>query len=177
MAWPRMLSIAVTVLGLAGGLVVGGGLPPSPATLAREAGQAADNARIAQDNLAKAERDTRALAEIARHVLEQVEASRRLLATQLDIEASSRSSAALSEQLEDNIASIHRSIRRVAVRLTSLSRAAATSGAQAEGSADAAARLEARLTDLKRLFDELIEQSRELDRKARGYEQLRDGPS
>lgn len=158
-------------------VIVGGGAPPDPARLARVASAAADNAAEAADNIAVARRDTEALATISDNVLRQLDASRRLLKVQLEIEESSRSSADASGALGTNIRGLKETLTNLKKRLETLSLLAGDAGDQSRAAAAGARTLRASLDELKRRYDRLIEESRELNRKARGYAELKDGPS
>ncbi|MFP5299165.1 MAG: hypothetical protein ACLGHL_09285 [Actinomycetota bacterium] len=175
----RLLRIAGPVAAIvltAWAFAIGGGLPASPGSLLSSARSAADNVTIAAGNLRRAERDTRALIEIAENVRSQLESSQRLLETQLAIEEMSRGSLRRSQRLNEQIEAMHREIVRLGERLGSMSDLATRTGGQAEASATAAQRLQGALDRLRKRFEELIDESRELNRKARGYEEFRDGP-
>lgn len=167
-----VVAVALTVWAL----LIGGGLPASPGSLLSSARTAADNVTVAARNLQRAERDTRALVEIAQNVESQLRSSERLLETQLSIERMSRRSLERSRRLNTWIGTIRREIVRLGDRLSAMSDLATRTGGQAESSADAAGRIQDALDDLQRRFEALIEESRELNRKARGYEEFRDGP-
>jgi hypothetical protein len=171
----KWLSAACTTVAVVAGLAIGGGLPPPPATLAREARAAQRNAAIAARNIARAESDTQALTTIAENVVRQVAASRRLLETQLEIEDASRSSARSTGLVRRRIGSLHDAIRSLGDRLEALSGDTEETGDQAGAAAGAARRLEATLRNLRARFDRLIEESRELNRKARGFQELQGG--
>ena len=172
----RWLSAAVTVVALTWGLALGGGLPPSPATLAREAREAERNVRIAARNVAEAEADTRALTLIAENVARQVAGSRRMLRTQLEIERTSRAGAEHTISMRRRITSLRAAIRSLVRRLAALSATTAATGAQASDAAGAAGRLQDTLARLRARFDRLIEESRELNRKVHAFDELRERP-
>ena len=106
----------------------------------------------------------------------QLETSERLLATQLRIERASRAGAERSEALTDDIDRIRRVLDSLEVRLVKTSELSESTTSVAESSSAAADELERTLDVLQARFDELVRESRELNRKAHGYSELRDGP-
>lgn len=172
----KMVAGTVTLAGLVGAVAIGGGVPLSPAAIARGTGTAADNVERAVANTRDAVKSTDALRRIANAVDEQVAASHRLLEIQLEIEQSSRAGGRESVALARSVAAIQRSLRRLRARLAALSTASAEAGDNSENAASAAGDLSAALSELEDRFDVVVKQSRRLDRKARGYRELRDGP-
>jgi hypothetical protein len=159
-----------------GAVVQGGGKPLSPAEIARATTRAADNAAQAANNTKSAAGDTEALATIARNVQSQLDTSRRMVATQLRLEASARRGARQSAAVQTGIAEIHRIISALLRRLTTMTAVAEHTADQGEAAADAARALDHMLSVLEAKFDEVIVQSRELNRKARGFSKLRGRP-
>lgn len=174
--WLKVASVVLTAGLLIAVVAIGGGAPPDLASIASRSSEAAGNLEAANRNISRAVRDTEALVEIVSSVGEQLEASERLLETQLQIERSSRSSADRSEELTEKIRSVGARLRELRDDLSSVAGLARRAGDVTETSADSAERLQATLRRLRLRFDRLIEESRELNRKARGYEELRDGP-
>lgn len=168
--------LGVSALLVIWAIAIGGGLPPPPGELLSAARSAASNVAVAADNLERAERDTRALVKIARNVRSQLDSSERLLETQLEIEEMSRSSLRRSRAMSQRILGIDRAIEELGERLRQMTSLATQTGGQAEDAADAAGVLQRTLDELRKRFERLIEESRELNRKARGYEEFRDGP-
>lgn len=174
--WFRAISAGIVVAAISGAVAIGGGSPPDLTRMAARSSEAAANLEEANRNIARAVRDTRALASIVSSVGDQLDASRRLLETQLRIESTSRSSAERSVELTTSIRSVRDRLEEVRADLATLARLAGRAGTLTQSSADSAAPLQTSLRRLHKRFDELIEESRELNRKARGYEELRDGP-
>lgn len=174
--WLKTISAVTVVVAISGAVAIGGGSPPDLTRMAARSSEAAANLEEANRNIAGAVRDTRALASIVSSVGDQLDASRRLLETQLRIERTSRSSAERSAKLTASIRSVRDRLEEVRADLGTLARLAGRAGTLTRSSADAATPLQASLRRLRERFDELIEESRELNRKARGYEELRDGP-
>jgi methyl-accepting chemotaxis protein len=172
----RIVSWVIAIGSLVGGLAIGGGVPPSPAHLARAAGDAADNTSRARSNTASAVESTEALATIARNVYRQLQASRRMLTTQLEIERSSRAGLRHARTLVDRIARIRTAIKDLAARLADVAELSEDATATSETSARAADLLATKLRRLDARFDIVTRESRELNRKARGYRRLRDKP-
>ena len=169
-------SAVLTVGLLAGAVAIGGGHPISPARIAATTSEAARNAARAQENTQRAAESTRALVTIAENVESQVRSSRRLLETQLELEENARVGAERSGDLQagiDGIRGALMSLRDDIAALTSLSERTVSHG---EDAAAAGAEIEARLSALEQRFQQVIEQSRRLNRKARGYQEARDGP-
>ena len=170
----KIFSAVLTALLLVGAVVIGGGTPLSPGKIADATSMAADNAKEAAVNTAKAERSTRALADIAEDVRSQLDSSKRLLEIQLGLEDSSRDGAERAELLEDDIAAIGRELLALQRAAEALSEASGDAGGQVKTLAGSATDLEQEIAALGERFDEVVKQSRELNRKARGFDQLRD---
>jgi hypothetical protein len=172
----RWLSLFVTLALLGGAIAIGGGTPLSPATIARRAETAAENSRIAERNTETAARDTRALAKIARDVGSQLESSRRMLHIQLEIERSSRSTAERSSRLRNAIGAIERTLSTLETPLRKLAEIAERGMGAARTNAAVADRLREQMSTLIARYRVVTRESRELNRKARGYEKLREDP-
>jgi methyl-accepting chemotaxis protein len=157
-------------------LAIGGGSLPRPDRLASLASEAARNTREAAANIKLAVEDTEALATIADNVRSQLDASERLLDTQLTIEEASREGARRSRALTDDVDRIRKVLARLRDRLIETSRLSEETTSVADSSASSADELEHTLDVLRARFDELVGESRELNRKAHGYSELRDGP-
>jgi hypothetical protein len=158
-------------------VAIGGGVPLAPEEVADATARAADNARIAATHTERAARYTEALAAIARNVRSQVETSRRLLATQLRLEESARDSGHRSADLQRGLADVRSLLARFETKLGALTRLSSTTTSDSEASARAASHLLSTLRALERRFQVVTRQSRELNRKARGYDEIRDGPA
>lgn len=175
-ALTRGFSIGLTValLGVAG--AVGGGTPLSPAQIADATRQAAENSEAAAANTDRAARDTRALATIMENVQSQVDTSRLLVRTQLELQESSQRGAERSAELARGIEQVRKALTSLRVRLAGLVTISNGASATARESSDSASRLAGSLRRLRARFDEVVKQSRRLNRKARGYSKLREGP-
>ncbi|MEA2432620.1 MAG: hypothetical protein QOG54_77 [Actinomycetota bacterium] len=172
----KILSGLLTIGLSLGAIVQGGGKPLSPAEIAQATRRAADNARQAAENTKAAADDTDALATIAVNVRSQLDTSERMLATQLRLEASSRRGAARSADVQAGIRAIERIISALERRLVAVTDIAEHTAVQGEASAGAAEVLDRVLRILGAKFDVVVEQSRELNRKARGFSKLRGRP-
>jgi chromosome segregation ATPase len=172
----KIASVIVTVVLTVVAVAIGGGSLPRPDRLASLASEASRNTREAAANIKRAVDDTEALATIADNVRTQLDASERLLETQLTIEEASREGARRSRALTDDIDRIQRVLARLRDRLIATSRLSEETTSVADSSAASADGLEHTLDVLRARFDELVEESRELNRKAHGYSELRDGP-
>lgn len=172
----KVASIVASVVFGAGAVAIGGGHPLSPARIAESTSAAARNADEAEENTSRAATSTNALLTITRNVDRQVRSSRRLLEIQLQLEESSRRGAARSIDLQGGIERVRRglaSLRDDIAILTRLSRATVESGRAAAAAGTA---VEARLATLERRFREVVRQSRRLNEKARGFQEIRNGP-
>ena len=172
----KIASGAATVVCLVGAIAIGGGHPVSPARIAATTSEAASNAAEAERNTERAADSTRAILTIAQNVQSQLRSSRRLLQIQLRLEDNARVGSERSRDLQAGIEDIRTAL--VALRgdiaaLTALSERTVSSG---EDAAAAGTAIENRLDALRERFDEVIEQSKRLNRKARGYDRARDGP-
>lgn len=170
----KIFSAVLTSLLLVGAVVIGGGTPLSPGKIADATSMAARNAEAAAENTARAERSTRALAEIAEHVRSQLDSSRKLLEIQLGLEDSSRDGAERAKLLERDIAAIGSELFALQRAAEALSDASGDAGGQVDALAGSATDLEQEIAALGRRFDEVVEQSRELNRKARSFDRLGD---
>ncbi len=157
---------------LAGAVAIGGGVPLSPAAIARSAGEAADNLDRAEANTRRAAEDSEALARITRNVSSQVDTSRRLLETQLEIEATSRAGSGLSRSLLRELAGLRSTLQSVEGRLRSVATLSNRVTAEARTSAAAAGNLREALNVLQDRFDVALRQSRKLNQKARAYDEV-----
>jgi hypothetical protein len=172
----KVVSAALSAVFIVGAVALGGGHPLSPAEIARNTRRAADNAARAAANTRRAAGDTRALATIANNVSSQLETSRKMLATQLRLEASSRRGATRSSEVRDGIRRLGELIAALERRLVRVTSVAEDTAARGEGAARAARDLERMLSLLGARFDEVVSESRELNRKARGFSRLRGRP-
>lgn len=170
---PKLASIVATVAFALGALALGGGTPLSPATMARVAGEAAANSRIAAENTRRAVVHTRALNTIAENVKSQLNASEHMLTTQLELEESSRSSVERSLDLARSLDQIERSLRALHTRLSAITGLSEDTVVDGRAAANAAIELDAVLETLRDRFEKVMDESRELNRKARGYERAR----
>ncbi|HYI46229.1 MAG TPA: hypothetical protein VE174_12300 [Actinomycetota bacterium] len=176
MTQPKAISLALSGAILVLALSVGGGVPLSPARIADATSRAAENSAVAARNTERAANDTEALATIARNVRSQVETSRKLLETQTGLHNSSKLGAARSEEIANGIASIQRALNGLRTKIQGLTRSSSQAAGFAERSSDAAEGLAITLRALRDRFDTVVKESRKLNRKARGYSELRDGP-
>ena len=172
----RILSSVITASLVAGAFIIGGGTPLSPQKIADATTEAAEHAKAAAENTAEAERSTRSLAAIAADVRSQLDSSEKLLEIQLGLEASSRDGARQAAALEGDIAAIGRQLAELQRAAEALSGASAQAGGQVEVLAGSATELEREIAALGERFDRVVKESRELNRKARGFEKLRDLP-
>lgn len=172
----KAASVAVTLVTLGGALSIGGGIPLSPARIAAATNEAAENSAAAADNTDRAAESTRALATISRNVQSQVDTSRLLLETQTKLKASSQRGAARSKDIARGVSDIRKALDALARRVEKLTEFSGGAASTAQRSAGAAGRLAGTLRALRLRFDEVVKQSRRLNRKARGYEEARDGP-
>ena len=172
----KIVSALATVAFLAGAIAIGGGHPVSPARIAATTSEAARNAAEAERNTQEAAESTRALATIAENVASQVESSRRLLEIQLRLERSARDGAARSQDLQKGIDEIRRVLQSLRGKIATLTDLSGRTVASGQRAADAGDAIEARLRVLEARFEEVIKQSRRLNRKARGYDEARGGP-
>ena len=170
----KIASAVATALFLVGAFLIGGGTPLSPGEIADATSMAADNAKEAAENTARAERSTRALKDIAEDVQSQLESSEKLLEIQLGLEDSSRAGAERARLLERDIEAIGRELLALQRAAEGLSEASGDAGSQVEILAGSATDLENEIAALGRRFDEVVKESRELNRKARGFEKVGD---
>lgn len=166
----RGVSIGASVVMLGGAVAIGGGAPLGIGTLADKTSDAARNATIAADNTSDAVASTEALGSIARSVKSQLDSSERMLETQLRIEKATEVSSDAARDLAAQIERIRAALNRLRADLTQLATLAEASGAATASTAAAAARLGAEIDSLSERFDRVVEESRELNRKARTYE-------
>jgi hypothetical protein len=171
----KAICIVLTLALMAGAIAIGGGVPLSPGAIARSTTDAARNSRIAARNTLEAARRTEALGRIARNVGRQVAASQRLLRTQLRIEESTAAGVGNARQLTRDVSILERTIRDVEDRLADLSSLSSGVTASSRAAGSAAGALDSSLDALEVRFAEVVRQSRRLNRKARGYEQLTGG--
>jgi methyl-accepting chemotaxis protein len=167
------LSLLLTGLFLMLAVAVGGGTPPSPGAIASAASEAADNLERAQANIRAAAEDTEVLASIAEDVDSQLQSSRRMLETQLDIEQSSKEGLAISRDLAGSIEDVAKALQGLEGKLRALSEDSAEVTGSSESIELAARNLDSRLDVLIDRFKVVTRESRELNRKARGLEGLR----
>ena len=170
----KIASAVITALLLFGAVLIGGGTPLSPSEIADATRGAARNSELAAENAARAERSTRAIAEIAENVRSQLHSSEQLLGIQLTLEGSSRRGAQRALSLEQDIEAIGERLRLLQRAAAALSGASADAGTQVDSLAVSATDLEEEIAGLGRRFDEVVKESRELNRKARGFERIRD---
>ena len=172
----KVTSVVTTVL-LAGiAIAIGGGHPLSPALIAESTSEAARNAAKAEKNTTEAAESTRALLTIARNVDSQVRSSRRLLEIQLRLEASSKRGARRSLDLQHGVERVRKALEALREEIAALTRLSESTVSSGLAAADAGDGIEAQLSVLERHFEEVVRQSRRLNKKARGYEEVRDGP-
>ena len=169
----KVTSIVATLAFALGAVVLGGGKPLSPATMVRVAGDAAANSRIAAENTRRAAVHTEAFTTIAENVRSQLNTSEHMLQTQLELEASSRSSVKRSLGLARSLDQIESSLRSLRTRLSAIASLSADTVVDGEAAADAADDLDSVLETLRERFEQVMDESRELNRKARGYERAR----
>lgn len=170
------LKIAATLLSgvlLLGAWAIGGGIPLTPRQLATATEEAVSNARIAARNTRRAAEATEAVAQITRNVAAQLDTSRRLLRTQLTIEGTSREGVDIARSLTARIEEIADALADLDRRLRSLSRLAAAAGGRVRTVAAAAGSLDMTLDRLRARFDDVVDESRELNRKAKAFGEVR----
>lgn len=172
MTRPTLISWVVAgALGV-GAVVVGGGTPLPPREIADNTRAAAANASEAADNTDAMATDTESLATIAGNARRQYQISKRLLETQLEMEESARSSIDKSRALHEGLRGIGRELATLLTRLRSIASYSDESTTSAERSVAAATSLEATLSRLSARFEAVVRESRELNRKARGYDRV-----
>lgn len=157
-----------------GAFIIGGGTPLSPAEIADATRAAADNSKIAAQNTRAAAGSTRALGDIAADVRSQLGSSEQLLEIQLGLEESSRSGAERAAGLERDLAAIGRELSELEDAAAELSSASGAAGDQVGLLSDSATDLERALARLEQRFARVVKESRELNRKARGFAKLKD---
>ena len=172
----KIASVALAVVFGCIAVAIGGGAPLSPAAIANATSDAARNVKVAEENTAEAARDTEDLAVIARNVKAQHATSTRMLDIQLSIEDATRDAASSARELNVALAGIGEALRRVESDLGQLSELASLSGSTVDATALRAAELQQVIDLLQARFVQVTRQSRELNRKARGYQEVRDGP-
>ncbi|MDQ3986776.1 MAG: hypothetical protein M3280_09800 [Actinomycetota bacterium] len=168
----KVVCALVAALMLAGAIAVGAGAPLSPGAIAQSARDAAANLDVAEKNIEGAVEDTEALAEISRSVQSQVQASRRLLQIQLRIERASRKGTDLSTSLTSNIRLLSKALARVEGRLRLVASQSDRVTTAASSSESAASVLKDTLNELGARFQVALKESRELNRKARAYDEI-----
>lgn len=173
MSAPKVISIAATLVFALGAGALGGGEPLSPVTMVRVTRDAAANSRIAAENTHRAAADTKAFQTIAENVRSQLNTSRHMLTTQLDLESSSRSSVRRSIDLARSLEQMERSLQALRRRLAAIASLSEDTVVDGQAAAEAGAALDSVLKTLRHRFEEVMDESRELNRKARGYERAR----
>ena len=169
----KVVSVALTIAFGAGAIAIGAGAPLSPGRIAKVTGDATRNLEEAQRNIRGAVESTEALARIERNVSSQLETSRRLLATQLGIEDSSKRGVELSRKLVGHIADVGGELDALVDRLERVASLSRDVSAQAEASDAAAVSLEETLDHLIERYRVAVRESRELNKKARAFEEIR----
>jgi hypothetical protein len=119
---------------------------------------------------------TEGFALIAHNVRSQVHSSETLLRIQRGLEESSVDTAGTSIELRKALQALAREFSRTAAPLTRVNDLAEQTAAAGVASAGSAERLFGALLGLRARFDKVVKESRELNRKARGFAELRDGP-
>lgn len=169
----KLVSVVLTVAFAGGAIAIGAGAPVSPARIAKVAGDATRNLKEAQANIDEAVGSTEALAEIERNVSSQLATSRRLLETQLSIESTSEEGVELSRQLVDRIDAVGTELSGLVERLRDVAATSEDISGTARSSERAASELQATLDRLIARYEVAVRESRELNKKARAYEQVR----
>jgi hypothetical protein len=172
----KVLSIAISLAAIAGAVVVSDRAPLTPAHLVRTTRDARINLDRAEENTDETVESTEGFALIAHNVRSQVQSSETLLRIQRGLERSSVETAATSIELRKALAGLARDFSRAAAPLDRVNRLAQETAAAGVASAGAAERLFGALLGLRARFDKVLKESRELNRKARGFAELRDGP-
>ena len=172
----KIAAIAITLVLIGVAVAIGGGAPLSPAKVASALEDAAHNVRAAEENTAKAAASTRALITIARNVDSQVRSSRRLLETQLRLEGSARHGARRTNDLRAGIDGITAALIEVKHHLQELAGLSPATVSAGERSASRGESVGSALAKLRSIFRKVVHESRELNRKARGYQRLTDRP-
>jgi hypothetical protein len=163
-----VLAVALAI----GAVAIGGGTPLSPRQIADNTRAAADNAARAAHNTGLMVSDSESLATIAANARSQYQTSQRLLETQLAMESSSRSGADRSRALHDRLRRIGAELASLLVRLRSLSEYSDDTTANTSEATVAASSLDAAVGRLAERFEQVVRESRELNRKARGYDRV-----
>ena len=172
MTRPATISWVVAGILATGAVAIGAGTPLPPREIASNTRAAAGNAAEAADNTNVMASDTEHLATIAGNARRQYQISKRLLQTQLEMEESSRSSIEESRELHEGLRGIGRELADLLERLRKIARYSDASTTSAGAATSAASSLEATLERLSARFEAVVRESRELNRKARGYERV-----
>ena len=170
---PKAASGLATLALVVAAVGVGAGKPLSPARIANLTSEAADNLRIAVSNTEDAVRATEALATIEKNVQSQLATSRRLLETQLGIEESSKAGLDISRGVADRIGAVAGALEGLVGRLRDVGSLSSSVTGSAEAGEAAAEDLEAALDHLIARYEVAVRESRELNKKARAFEQVR----
>lgn len=150
--------------------------PRTPAELARRTTDARSNLERAVANTDASVERTEAFGTIAKNVKSQLRSSRRLLKIQLELEASSKKAGRASREVRRRLGRLRDVYARVASRLDGLSELSRNAGTLSADSATAGEALLARLETLKRRFEKVVAQSKRLNRKARAFQEVGEGP-
>jgi chromosome segregation ATPase len=172
----RIGSIVVTLALIVVAGAIGAGVPIAPARIADATTDAAHNVAIAEGNTEKAVQETEDLAQISKNVRKQLETSRRMLSTQLEIERATGKAAASSQDLNDALTEVGNALGGVESQLSDLLSLAHRSAATVDATVSSATDLQEVIALLQARFQQVTEQSRELNRKARSYAEAKDGP-
>ena len=166
----KVVSVLATGAFLFGAIAVGGEKPLSPAILADRTAEARGNLAEAVDNTERTEQRTAAFGAIARNVKRQLDSSRRLLAIQLELEESSRAGLTTSGVVKKRLNSLADTLDALRGLIEGVGGLSGRLESVAGSTVSGAATLTERLDALQASFRQVIEESRELNRKARGYE-------
>jgi hypothetical protein len=172
----KLVAIVVSVAALAGAVIVSDEAPLPPAKLLRSTRDARQNLERAEANTEESAENTEGFALIAANVRSQVNSSETLLRIQRGLEQSSVESGRTAFELRKALAALARGFRRASSPLGRINELAERTSATGATSVRAAEGLMRELFGLRLRFDKVVKESRELNRKARGYAELRDGP-
>lgn len=172
----KLVSALVTIALMVATVSVNPDTPRTPAELARRTTDARSNLERAVAHTDASVERTQAFETIARNVRSQLRSSRLLLEIQLDLEASSKKAGRASRRVRARLGRLRDVYARVASRLRGLSELSRKAGNLSADSATAGEALLTRLDTLKNTFQKVVTQSKRLNRKARAFQEVGEGP-
>jgi methyl-accepting chemotaxis protein len=173
---PKAFSLLLTFVFIGAAFAVGGEKPLSPAEIAHRTSLARSDLKKALKNTELTIEQSRSFETVSENVRRQLKASQRLLEIQLSLEVSSRSSVRVAEEVRARIAKLLGTMESLGSAMPELSARSGELGATTQEALAGASDLSALLLEVEEGFGELIEQSRKLNRRARGYDQAKGIP-